>query len=186
MAKVVSAIFKTRSSANLAVEDLIRHGINQEDVSMLLTDTMNGREFAVHPSTEAANGALVGIGLLAPLMGLFALLIALGNMPPVVPALVAINPMVAICAGLGAGSIMGAVAGTIIGWRLPVYEASFFSTQPITAGILVGVYADGARKLEVRKVLDAAGGVFISERSIASHPLIRTQSTGEHDIKISH
>jgi hypothetical protein len=69
MAKLITGIFKSRSSAMLAVEDLMRHGIPQEDISIQMTDTSNGREFFTDCSTKAPEYGVLGTVIVRSLVG---------------------------------------------------------------------------------------------------------------------
>jgi len=182
MAQVVSALFRTRSSATLAVEDLIRRGFHQQDISMLLTDTLNGREFAMVKSSEDSNGAVIGAAILAPIFGIIAALSATGHLPAFSTALMAAGPTAALFAGIGLGGFIGMVAGALIGISMPKYEAKFFSFKPHSAGILVGAYVDDkSRQIEVRKVLEAAGGSQIGVWRVAASSQFRPREEIERE-----
>ena len=60
MSKLVTGIFQSRESAELASEELIRAGFAPEDISLLVSETTHGREFAVKQSTKAPEGAAAG------------------------------------------------------------------------------------------------------------------------------
>ena len=45
MATLVTGLFKARSSAERAIEDLVAHGWSRDDVSLLMSDATQGREF---------------------------------------------------------------------------------------------------------------------------------------------
>jgi len=74
------------------------------------------------------------------------------------------------------------VAGALIGICLPKYEAKFFSFKPHSAGILVGAYVDDkSRQIEVKKVLEAAGGSQIGERKVAASSQFRPREEIERE-----
>ena len=60
MAALVTGLFKARSSAERAVEDLVAHGWSRDDVSLLMSDATQGREFGLAMATKAPEGAAAG------------------------------------------------------------------------------------------------------------------------------
>ena len=52
MSKLVTAIFNSRSAAEQAVEELIKSGFAREDISLLMSETTRGREFAVKKTSK--------------------------------------------------------------------------------------------------------------------------------------
>ncbi len=67
MAKLITGIFRSRAASMLAVEDLIRHGYSQDDISLLMSETTRGSEFVMEEATKGpeglAAGAAIGGGL---------------------------------------------------------------------------------------------------------------------------
>jgi hypothetical protein len=157
MATLVTGIFKTRSGAERAVNDLISNGFSRDDISLLMSDMTRGREFGVEMATKAPEGAAAGATVGGVLGAIAAGLVALGTI--VVPGLglLAAGPVVAILAGLGAGAAAGGLTGALIGLGIPEHEAKFYNDAIERGGILVGVYAHDDKKDVARKILDAAG-----------------------------
>ena len=108
MATLVTGIFKTRSHAQRAVEALVDNGYARDDISLLMSDATRGREFAIKMVSRAPEGAAAGATIGGVLGAVAAGLVSLGIL--VVPgvALVAVGPVVAALAGLGAGAAAGA------------------------------------------------------------------------------
>lgn len=157
MATLVTGLFKARSSAERAIDDLAAHGWSRDDVSLLMSDATQGREFGLAMATKAPEGAATG-GTIGGVIGAIAAgLVALGVV--VVPglALVAAGPIVATLAGLGAGAAAGGLTGALIGLGFPEHEARFYNEQIERGGILVGVYTHDDRAGQAAKVLEAAG-----------------------------
>ena len=148
---------------------------------MVLTDTLNGREFALVHTSEACNGAVIGAAILAPIFGILAMLSATGHLPSFGTALMAAGPGTALLAGIGLGGLIGMLIGALIGLPMPTHEAKFFSFKPHSAGILVGAYVDEPREVEVKKVLEAAGGTHIGERKVSTHHLFRPREDMERE-----
>ena len=78
MAKLVTGLFKSRSEAERAVEDLISYGFMREDISMLMSDATRGREFRLTEATKAPEGAATGAAVGGVVGAITAGLVALG------------------------------------------------------------------------------------------------------------
>lgn len=157
MATLVTGLFKARSSAERAIEDLVGHGWSRDDISLLMSDATQGREFGLAMATKAPEGAATG-GTIGGVIGAVAAgLVALGVL--VVPglALVAAGPIVATLAGLGAGAAAGGLTGALIGLGFPEHEARLYNDEIERGGILVGVYTHDDRTGLAAKILEAAG-----------------------------
>jgi hypothetical protein len=157
MAKLVTGLFKTRSAAERAVENLVDDGYSREDISILMSDATRGREFALQMATKAPEGAAAGATIGGALGAVAAGLVAMGII--VVPglALVAAGPVVATLAGLGAGAAAGGLTGALIGVGIPEHEAKFYNEAIEQGGILLGVYAHDDRAAQARRLLEASG-----------------------------
>lgn len=165
MAKLVTGIFRSRSSAMLAVEDLIRHGFMQDDISLLMSETTRGREFMVDESTKApeglAAGAAIGGAIGAIALGLTATgLIAL-------PGIAVAGQWLAALAGFGAGALSGGVLGGLIGLGIPEHEAELYKGEIDKGGILLGLYTmDEARAKEAFRLLEANAGEHVKAEHV--------------------
>ena len=178
MAKLVTGLFKTRSSAMLAVEDLMRHGVPQEDISVMMTDTSRGREFFTDLASKAPEGAMVGTIIGGIIGGIFAALISLGYIRDPGIGLVGFNVYVSTLSGIGAGMLIGLIIGALIGSSVPEYELNLHNMDRRHSGILVGVYCHERRLFECRKLLEAAGGADIRTKSMKTEP-VRMHTTRE-------
>lgn len=157
MATLVTGLFKARSNAERAVEDLVAHGWSRDDISLLMSDATQGREFGLAMATKAPEGAATGGAIGGVLGAIAAGLVATGVLAVPGLALLAAGPIVATLAGLGAGAAAGGVTGALIGLGIPEHEARFFNEQLEHGGILIGVYTHDDRVGQARKVLEAAG-----------------------------
>ena len=157
MAKLITGLFHSRESAELAAEELVKSGFSPDDISLLMSDTTQGREFAIKTSTKApecaATGAAVGGTLGAVAAGLAA--VATLTIPGL--QVLAAGPVVAALTGLGAGAAAGGLTGALIGLGIPEHEAKFFHGEIERGGILVGVYSHDDRAKMAKEVLESAG-----------------------------
>ncbi|HLQ66385.1 MAG TPA: general stress protein [Candidatus Limnocylindrales bacterium] len=157
MSKLVTAIFNSRSQAEMAVDELTKAGFSRDDISLLMSESTRGREFAVKKTTKVPEAAAAGMTVGGVLGAVAAGLAAVGTL--VVPglSLVAAGPLVAAVAGLGAGAAAGGLTGALIGLGIPEHEAKFYDQEITKGGILIGVYAHDDRAKIAREVLESAG-----------------------------
>jgi hypothetical protein len=157
MAILVTALFKGRSTAKNAVEELVARGWSRDDISLLMSEATRGREFGFALTSKAPEIAALG-GIIGGIIGAIAAgLVATGAIAIPGLALIAAGPIVAVLAGLGAGLVAGGVTGALIGKSIPEHEARFYDEQIEHGGILVSVYTDDDRAKQSRRVLEAAG-----------------------------
>jgi hypothetical protein len=157
MSKLITGIFTSRARAEQAAEDLMRAGFAPEDVSLLMSESTRGREFAVKKSTKAPEGAAAGAAIGGVLGATAAGLAAVASLSVPGLSLVAAGPLVAALTGLGAGAATGGLTGALIGLGMPEHEAKFYHKEIEKGGILVGVYAHEDRVETARDILNAAG-----------------------------
>src|SRR5262249_14238838 len=154
---------KTRNSAQRAAEALTENGFSADDISLLMSDATRGREFAIRVASKAPEGAAAGatiggvLGAVAAGLGSLGILIGPGV------SVVAVGPVLATLAGLGAGAAAGGVTGALIGLGIPEHEARFYHEEIERGGILLGVYTHDDRAEQARKVLEAAGAEQVRE-----------------------
>jgi len=157
VSKLVTGIFTSRPSAELASQELVKAGFPPEDISLLLTETTRGREFALRKSTKAPEGAATGATIGGVLGALAGGLAAVASITVPGLAIVAAGPVVAALTGLGAGAATGGLTGALLGLGIPEHEARFYNGEIERGGILVGVYVHGDRAKVAREILDSAG-----------------------------
>lgn len=158
MSQTVSGIFNNRSEAQRAVDGLLAAGFGQADISVLMSDSTQGREFNVTPATKAPEGAVAGATAGSVLGGIVATLVAVGTL--VIPGvnLVAAGPVVAALAGVGAGGAVGGLVGGAVGAGIPEHEAAMVAEKVASGGILVGVVTLPDRAKLAAEVLRTSGG----------------------------
>ena len=164
MAHLVTALFNSRPSAELAVERLSEAGFSRDDISVLMTDATRGREFAMKTDTKAPEGAATGAAVGGVLGAIAAGLVAVGVIALPGIGLVAAGPIIAALAGAGAGGAAGGLLGALVGAGIPEHEAKFFSEELERGGILIGVYAHDDRTDLAKEVFESAGAESITSR----------------------
>src|ERR1700722_17504587 len=156
MAKLITGIFHTRSSAMLAVEDLIRHGFMQDDISLLMSETTRGREFMVEDATKAQEGLAAGAAIGGAIGALVLGLSAVGMVAAPAAGIYAAGQWLAALAGFGAGALSGGLIGGLIGLGIPEHTAELYKGEIEKGGILLGLYTeDEERAKEAPRLLEA-------------------------------
>lgn len=157
MSTLITGLFASRSAADNASEELLKSGFSQDDVSLLMSETTKGREFAVKHSTKAPEGAATGATIGGVIGAIAAGLAAVGTLAVPGLSLLAAGPVVAALTGLGAGAAAGGLTGALVGLGIPEHEAKFYDEELRQGGILLGVYAHDDRAKLARDVMNAAG-----------------------------
>lgn len=162
MATVVTALFPNRIAAESAANALIRAGFARDDISVLMSETTQGREFGVVTGTKAEEGAAAGAATGVTVGAILASIAAVGAIAIPAVGLIAAGPIVAALAGAGAGGITGGAIGALIGAGIPEHEAKFFGPEVARGSILVGVHvADSSGVDSAKLALRNAGGVSL-------------------------
>ena len=139
MTQHVTATFKSRSDAEIAVDRLIEAGFYQEDVSLLVTDTTRGANFAIKEGDKSQSYEATGAEAGGVFGAITALLISASIIPSGGLSLVAIGPIAATFAGLGAGGLAGGLIGALVGAGIPEHEAKLYENDVKAGNILLAV-----------------------------------------------
>lgn len=167
MAKLLTAIFRSRAAAMTAVEDLVRHGFSQDDISLLMSETTRGREFMVDESTKAPEGMATGAAVGGVLGALALGLTATGLVAAPAVGLFAAGQWLAALAGFGAGALGGGILGGLVGLGIPEHEAELYKGEIEKGGILLGVVGeDDDRTKEAHRLLEANGGEHVKAETV--------------------
>jgi len=168
--RTIARLYDNHADATRAVSDLEAAGVPHGDISIVTNNrddrysADHGRDAATGTATGATAGALVGggAGLLA---GIGAL--AIPGIGPVVAA----GWLVATLAGAVTGGAAGAAAGGLIGSLtnsgVPEREAHVYAEGVRRGGSLVTVRVEGARVVEIERILDGARPLDWAERDKA-------------------
>jgi hypothetical protein len=177
----VFGISSTTTAAEAAVDNLVRSGFSEQDVSVLMSDVDATREFAHEKNTKAPEGTAVGVTTGGIVGGTFGLLAGVGALaiPGIGPLIVA-GPIVATLAGLGAGGAVGGLLGALIGLGIPEYEAKRYEGQVKNGGILLSVHCDTSDEINRAKhMLQATGAEDIATSGESSNVSVKAADMSE-------
>jgi hypothetical protein len=150
----VSAIFKKRSEADRAFDQLEYAGFSQSQISLVMSeDTRNSYIKEINDKSKADEGAATGAGLGGLAGAVAGMLLAAGAVA--IPGLniVVAGTFVSALAGLGAGALTGGVVGGLIGAGIPEHEAKLYAEEIERGNFLVSVQTETAEEeAKARKV----------------------------------
>jgi hypothetical protein len=159
----VFAILRDGQHAEAGVKALIDSGFREEDISALMAQNVGTKDFAHERHSKAPEGTALGalLGLLTG--GAFGWLLAMGTI--VIPSLapyVANGPLMCALAGVGAGGVLGGIAGMLIGLGIPEFEAKRYAGLIKEGRSLLSVHCDSAEwASRAKNVLKSAGAQHI-------------------------
>ncbi|MGA8430559.1 MAG: quinol:electron acceptor oxidoreductase subunit ActD [Candidatus Sulfotelmatobacter sp.] len=160
----VFGIYTDRSSVDRAVEALKTAGFSNSDVSVLLPEKQDTKDFAHEKNTKAPEGATTGAGTGALLGGGLGWLVGIGALAiPGLGPFIAAGPIMAALAGASVGGAVGGLTGALIGMGIPEYEAKRYEGRVKDGGILLSVHSDSSEETKKAKdILQRTGAQDIS------------------------
>ncbi len=139
----VYGIYATRQDAEVAIDSMRASGFSAQDISVLFPDNEGTKDIGHEKHTKAPEKATAGAAIAGIAGGTIGWLVGIGALAiPGVGPLVAAGPIMAALAGLGAGSVVGGLAGALIGMGIPEYEAKRYEGRIRKGGILLSVHCD--------------------------------------------
>ena len=178
----VFGIYQNRNQAERSVDDLLRAGFVNDDISVLLPDNRGSKDFAHEKNTKAPEGATAGVATGGAIGGTLGLLAGIGALAiPGVGPLIAAGPIMAALAGLGVGGAVGGLIGALVGMGIPEYEAKRYEERIKAGGVLLSVHCDTSEDItRAKDVLKHTGAQDISSSGEASADVPATSKSGSH------
>jgi hypothetical protein len=164
MAHAVYGIYTNREHAEEAVEGLRTAGIRAEDISVLLPDNVGTKDIGYEKHTKAPEGATAGAATVGVVGGALGWLAGIGALAiPGVGPFIAAGPIMAAIAGFGAGSVLGGLAGALVGLGIPEYEAKRYEGRIRSGGALISIHcSDNVSVSRAKEMLAHTGAEDIS------------------------
>ena len=187
--ELVVALFRNRSDAEAAINELIAAGFSNGDIGVAMRDRSAQGELIEDTGTKAAAGATTGLlsggaigGVVGALLGTGALLIP-GIGPVVAGGLLASWFGVAggtAVAGAGIGAATGGLVGGLIGAGIPEDEAKHFERGFKEGGTIITVSTHGRRAeaIEALRKHDADLGPAAMSAARAAPPVDNYRAPG--------
>jgi Heat induced stress protein YflT len=173
---VVYGIYKTRTGAEDAVDQLLAQGFRNEDISVLLQDNVGTKDFAHEKETKAPEGTTTGVVAGGAVGGTLGLLAGIGALAiPGVGPFIAAGPIMGALAGIGSGGIVGGIIGALVGMGIPEYEAKRYEGRIKEGGILLSVHCDNSEWVgRAKDLLKRTGADDVSSTGEASADFAKT------------
>jgi len=150
----VFGIYKSSAQAERAVDSIAAAGFSHNDISVLLPDTQNTKEFAHEKNTKAPEGTTTGVTTGGVVGGTLGLLAGVGALAiPGLGPFIAAGPIMAALAGLGVGGAVGGLIGALVGMGIPEYEAKRYEGRVKDGGVLLSVHCDTSDEISRAKDL---------------------------------
>jgi hypothetical protein len=166
----VFGLYHSRLQAELSVEQLLRAGFSNDDVSVLMQDSQSTKEFAHEKNTKAPEGATTGVAAGGAVGGTLGLLAGIGALAiPGVGPFIAAGPIMATLAGLGVGGAVGGLIGALVGMGIPEYEAKRYAGRIKEGGVLLSVHCNTSDEIaRAKQLLKQTGAQDISSTGEAT------------------
>lgn len=139
----VFGIYPDQLTAEDSVDSLKNAGFRRTDISLLFPDNQGTKDFAHEKHTKAPEGAVTGGSSGAVIGGALGWLAGIGALAiPGIGPFIAAGPIMGLLGGIGVGSAIGGLAGALIGFGIPEYEAKRYEGRIRRGGILLSVHCD--------------------------------------------
>jgi len=178
-------IFKSRSQAEVCVDNLMAAGFRSDDISLLAPDQAVTHQLATEKNTKAPEATTTGAAAGGAIGGTLGLLAGIGALAiPGVGPLIAAGPIMGALAGLGAGAATGGLIGALVGMGIPEYEAKRYEGRVKDGGILLSVHCDDSEwTSRAKDILERSGADDVSsagEKAASTHGVDMSQTPGVH------
>jgi stress response protein YsnF/uncharacterized membrane protein len=163
MAKTVIGLFDRMNEARQVVQELIDHGFERDDVSLV---SRQEGEYVTNRGEGRSSGTAIGAGTGAALGGVGGLLVGLGALAiPGIGPVIAAGPLVSALAGAGIGAAAGGTIGALTDLGVPEEEAHYYAEGVRRGGVLVAVETDDQRADRAAEIMERAGAIDVEERA---------------------
>ncbi len=178
----VFGIYRTVGQAEGAVDALVIGGFSNADVSVLLPDNQNSKDFAHEKHTKAPEGTTTGVAAGGTIGGTLGLLAGIGALAiPGVGPFIAAGPIMGALAGLGVGGAVGGFVGALVGMGIPEYEAKRYEGRIKEGGILLSVHCATSDEISrAKETLKRTGAEDIASAGEAAATATATRETRTH------
>jgi len=169
-------IYADPNTAREAVEVLKAAGFRATDISVLLQANAGTKDLGHQKHSKAPEGATAGGGTGALIGAALGWVAGMGSLAiPGLEPFAAAGRILASMSGMGAGVVLGAITGGIIGAGVPEYEAKRYAGRVRNGGVLMSVHCDDSVwEGSAIRLLKQTGATHISTRPEARAAFART------------
>jgi hypothetical protein len=180
----VFGIYRTKPEVEEAVQALKNADFRATDISVLFSENLGTKDFAVEKHTKLPEGSSAGAGTGAVIGGVLGWLTGIGALViPGIGPFIAAGPIVSLLAGLGAGGVIGGVTGALVGMGIPEYEAKRYEGRIKEGGILLSVHTDNADwKKRAMEILKRTGAMDIGAEGEARADFASSDKPGPRSV----
>jgi uncharacterized membrane protein len=162
MAKTVIGLFDSVDDARRVVQELIDHGFESDDISIV---TRENGQYITERGDEGTSGAALGAGAGATVGGLGGLMVGLAALAiPGIGPVIAAGPLATALAGAGLGAAAGGIIGALTDLGIPEKAAHYYAEGVRRGGALVSVETEDDDAGEAAEIMARYGEVDIDER----------------------
>jgi hypothetical protein len=148
-------IYPHQGAVNEAVDALRAAGFRNTDISVLFPENSGSKDFAHEKHSKAPEGAALGGGTGAAAGAALGWMAGAGAlMAPGFEPLAAAGPVMGMLSGMGVGSVLGGMAGGLLGMGRPEYEAKRYEGRIRNGGILLSVRLRARREADAENARD--------------------------------
>lgn len=147
-------------------------GFPRDDISILMSDRRNSRDFLIQNETKAPEGASTGASAGAIFGGSLGWLAGIGAIgTPGLGPLLAAGPIMAALSGVAVGGVLGGVTGALVGLGIPEFEAKRFEGKVRIGRCLISVHTESSDEVDVvKEIFDQVGAEDIATSWEAAVP----------------
>jgi hypothetical protein len=173
MDKAVFGLVRSRDQAEVLVNELMRSGFKNEEISVLFSDSRHAEDatavsnkgLGTEKHTKASEGAAAGGTIGGLIGGTLGLLAGIGALAiPGMGPFIAAGPIMAAIAGSGLGGGIGLLTGSLVGLGIPEYEAVHYAERLKDGNhILISVHTRSSEAVDqAKKIFKKNGALDIS------------------------
>jgi hypothetical protein len=162
----------TPNQARTILRDLRAAGFSGNDISILMADEKNTRDFALEHDTKAPEGAATGAGTGAVVGGALGWLAGIGALAiPGLGPFIAAGPIMAALGGVAVGGAVGGLTGALIGMGVPEFVAKKYEGKVTSGSALISIHSEDSNEVNrAKKICERAGAEDITTANEVSVP----------------
>lgn len=153
MTETITTLFKEPAAAKEAVKELEKNDFSEKEIGLLTIDQNKGDFLAIEQGSKSSEHAVAGGATGGVLGALAAGLVSVGTLPAVGLGLVAAGPLVSVFSGIGAGTLVGGLVGSLTGLGVQEHQAKAYEKAVGEGAVLLAVQADSRERAEMAKTI---------------------------------